>query len=95
MIAAASTIIIGLVAAPAGAAESGPGAGEVIPGANKHLTRVELRWCTFEPIRLDGESGEMHACEKWETDKYHARTGVYNEHCVNRAYRSESALRVL
>ena len=59
---------------------------ETIPDENDHLTLSELRWCTFESARLDGESNELDAHKGWEVDSYNARINHYNHRCSDKSY---------
>ncbi|MDE0250418.1 MAG: hypothetical protein OXK72_05355 [Gammaproteobacteria bacterium] len=82
----ASVFMTGLAAKPTLQAESSTGIKETIPDLNEHLSRAELRWCTFEPIRLDGESREILNTEEWEIDQYNARARVRDKHCLHKMY---------
>ena len=53
----AAAVLASLAAAPAHA--SGPE--ETVPGADDRLTLAELRWCLFEPVRLEGDNAETDA----------------------------------
>ena len=86
IIVVASILTTGLAATLALQAESSAGIEETIPDLNEHLSRAELRWCTFEPIRLDGESGEIHNTEEWEINQYNARVKARNKHCLHKMY---------
>ena len=85
-IAAASTIIVVLATILVSGSESNADDLEAIPDANERLTRAELRWCVFEPLRLDGEKNEASISEKWEVGRHNARVSSYNEHCSEKTY---------
>ena len=78
-----TAVILGLAAAPAYAAASE----EAVPDADDSLTLAELRWCVFEPIRLEGDSGETHDAAQWEVDGHNARLHAYAERCSKKTYR--------
>ena len=60
---------------------------EAVPSVDRNLTRAELRWCLFEPVRMESESGELNRYEKWEVDRYNGIVNAYNDHCGNKSYR--------
>ena len=60
--------------------------GERIPDTDNRLTREELRWCTFEPVRLDGASSEIDSYVPWEVDNHNAAIDRYNLLCSTKEY---------
>lgn len=83
--AATVSIFLGATAAVS-ASELGGKAEEAIPDADNRLMLTELRWCTFELVRLDGSEGEASADVRWEIDELNARVRAYNDHCSNKTY---------
>ena len=79
----AAAVLASLAAAPAHA--SGPE--ETVPGADDRLTLAELRWCLFEPVRLEGDNAETDAGANWEVDGHNARLRAYTERCSKKTYR--------
>ena len=79
----AAAILAVLAAAPvhARAAE------QAVPDADDTLTLAELRWCVFEPVRLEGDSAETDAVAHWEVDGHNARLRAYREGCSKKTYR--------
>lgn len=82
-IAGAAAILALLAAAPANASDSE----EAAPDADERLTLAELRWCVFEPVRLEGDNVETDAVAHWEVDGHNARLRAYREGCSNKTYR--------
>ena len=84
------TIIVSLMLSLAVGSTGGSGWGaepeETIPDENDHLTLNELRWCIFEPDRLDAESDELDSYKRWEVDSHNERVHFYNDHCSNRSF---------
>ncbi|MDE0278531.1 MAG: hypothetical protein OYH76_21755 [Defluviicoccus sp.] len=60
---------------------------EAVPDADDTLTLAELRWCVFEPVRLEGDSAETAAVAHWEVDGHNARLRAYRERCSKKTYR--------
>ena len=79
----AAAILAVLAAAPATAS----GSEEAVPDADDTLTLAELRWCVFEPVRLEGDSAETAAVAHWEVDGHNARLRAYRERCSKKTYR--------
>ena len=79
----AAAILAVLAAAPAHASASE----EAVPDADDRLTLAELRWCVFEPVRLEGDSAETDAVAHWEVDGHNARLRAYRERCSKKTYR--------
>ena len=69
------------------AADASEDSGEAVPGGDTRLTRTELRWCTFEALRLEGASAEIRSYEAWEVDGSNADLADYNRLCSNKPYR--------
>ena len=82
-VAAATTILAILAVAPAHAS----GSEEAVPDADDNLTLAELRWCVFEPVRLEGDDVETDGVAHWEVDGYNARLRAYREGCSKKTYR--------
>ena len=83
-----STMLLVLAALSVSGSQSHADDQEAIPDANDRLTRAELRWCTFEPLRLDGEKSETDVGQKWEVERYNDRIRSYNSHCSKKTYRA-------
>lgn len=79
----AVAILAVFATAPADAA----GREEAVPDADDNLTLAELRWCVFEPIRLEGDGVETDDAAQWEVDGHNARLRAYTERCSNKTYR--------
>ena len=79
--------IVGLAAAPATASASDADPVEAVPDADDNLTLAELRWCIFEPIRLEGDNVETDSAALWEVDSHNARLRAYGERCSKKTYR--------
>ena len=79
--AAAILAVLATAPAPASASE------EAVPDADDRLTLAELRWCVFEPVRLEGDSAETDAVAHWEVDGHNARLRAYRERCSKKTYR--------
>ena len=94
MMATIVPFMLGLAVVTAGGSGWGAEPEEVIPDEDDHLTLQELRWCTFESARLDGESGEIDAYVGWEVDSYNARIKHYNGRCSDKSYYERSETRV-
>ncbi len=77
----AAAILAVLAAAPASGSE------EAVPDADDKLTLAELRWCVFEPVRLEGDGGETDDAAQWEIDGHNARLRAYTERCSKKTYR--------
>ena len=92
------TIIVSLVLSLAIVGTDGKGWGaepeETIPDENDLLTLSELRWCSFEDVRLEGEGDEIDAYKEWEVDSYNARISQYNHRCSNKSYYERDKTRV-
>lgn len=88
------TFILGLAVVTAGGSGWGAEPEEMIPDENDHLTLQELRWCTFESARLDGESDELNAYAGWEVDGYNTRISHYNNRCSDKRYYERDETRV-
>lgn len=82
-VAAAATVLAVLAAAPAHAS----GSEEAVPDADDNLTLAELRWCVFEPVRLEGDNVETDGVARWEVDGHNARLRAYREGCSKKTYR--------
>ena len=82
-VAGAAAILALIAVAPAPAS----GSEEAVPDTDDNLTLAELRWCVFEPIRLEGDSDETDAVAHWEVDGHNARLRAYREGCSNKTYR--------
>ena len=67
---------------------------ETIPDENDLLTLSELRWCSFEDVRLESEGDEIDAYKGWEVDGYNARINQYNHLCSNKSYYERDKTRV-
>ncbi len=89
LISAASTFILGLVISSTTCADSSLELEEVIPDTDGQLTQSELRWCIFEPIRLDGENSEIKLSKEGEVENYDTRVEAINKHCWNKRYQPE------
>lgn len=76
-----ATILAVLAAAPASGSE------EAVPDADDNLTLAELRWCVFEPVRLEGDNSETDSGASWEVDGHNARLRAYTERCSKKTYR--------
>lgn len=76
-----------ILAVLAGAPLPASGSEEAVPDADDDLTLAELRWCVFEPIRLEGDSAETDAVAHWEVDGHNARLRAYRERCSKKTYR--------
>lgn len=78
--------LLGAMAAVS-AAEVLAGAEEAIPDADAHLTLSELRWCTFEPLRIDGGKTETNRSMRWEIEEFNARVRAFNDRCSKKTYK--------
>ena len=83
-----STVLLVLAVLSVSGSQSHADDLEAIPDANDRLTRAELRWCTFEPLRLDGEKRETDVSQQWEVERYNDRVRSYNNHCSKKRYRA-------
>ena len=59
---------------------------ETVPDSDDQLTLTELRWCTFESIRVDSEDSAVDAFEQWEVDYFNANVDRYKDRCTNKTY---------
>ena len=85
---AAACLALGVLAGTAAtAANPTVFPGEEVPDADTRLTRGELRWCLYEPIRLDGAGNELKPHERWEVDYHNAAVDRYNRSCSSKANR--------
>ena len=85
---AAACLALGVLAGTAAtAANPTVFPGEEVPDADTRLTRGELRWCLYEPIRLDGAGNELQPHERWEVDYHNAAVDRYNRSCSSKANR--------
>ena len=80
-------ILIGIVIATIYGSRPAIAAEEAIPNADQILTQAELRWCRFEPIRIDVESSKLNQRKQWEVNRYNDIVRAYNNNCGNKSYR--------
>ena len=72
-------IVLGLSAAVASATDD-----EAVPDGDEQLTIEELRWCSFESIRLDGVRHETDRSQPWEVDRANEEIAKYTEACASK-----------